>query len=117
MDTTQIAQEVKNLLPAFFFTLPGLCLISLLGMFTHYMKKNIKGETTTEIAGYFRDHFRTTLISAITTLIATAGLYAGFATGQPMDIITVFTLGLSCDSLLNKWEAKANPITEKKEGE
>lgn len=93
--------------PAFLTTLPALIVISLLGMFVHFLKKNIKGETTTEIKSYFSDHFKSTFIAATVTVISTIGLYAGFSTGQPIDIITVFLLGLGFDSTLNSWEKRA----------
>lgn len=88
-------------------SLPMLLIIGVLGMFTHFLKKEIKGETVTDIAAYFADHFKSTFIALVTTLLGVLTYYLTLATGQPADVVTVFLSGYMFDSVLNKWEAKA----------
>lgn len=86
------------------FTLPSLIAIGIVGMFTHFLKKNITGETVAEVKDYFTNHFRSTLIAFIATVFGVAGYYFSMATGQLADIILVGSLGYNFDSLLNKWD-------------
>jgi uncharacterized membrane protein YesL len=88
----------------FILTLPGLIVLGLVGMFSHFLKKNITGETTTEIFDYFRDHFKSTLLALIVTLVSVIGYKMALATGQAADIVVVFLLGFGFDSTLNKWD-------------
>ena len=87
-------------------SLPALLGVGLLGMLVHFFKKEIKGETTTEIRDFFRDHFKSTFIAIVTTLLAVVAYYLTLATGQPADVVTVFMSGYMSDSILNRWEAK-----------
>lgn len=81
-----------------------LLLIALVGMLSHFLKKKIKGETITQIKHYFADHFKTTLLSLIATVI---GYYAYLQYTETPDIIAVFLIGYTCDSLFNKWESES----------
>jgi hypothetical protein len=85
-------------------TLPSLMCIALTGMLMNFFKKQIKGETTTEIRNYFRDHFKSTFTSIVTTVISCFAYYATLSTGKPADILTVFALGYMCDSFFNRWD-------------
>ena len=72
-----------------------------LGMFTHILKKKVRGQTTTAIIKYFSNHAGYT----ITAFIAMLG--AVFAIYDPnMDIYKLFgaclSAGYSCDSMFNK---------------
>lgn len=86
------------------FTLPAQIAVGLLGMMVHFLKKNIKGETLTDIGHYFHDNFKSTFIAAITTVMSVATLYFTLSTGQAIDLVAVFSLGYNFDSALNKWQ-------------
>lgn len=86
--------------------------IGFLGMFSHFLKKNIKGETGTEIVRYFHDNFKTTLLAFIATFIGTSAYHIAISTGGTADLINAFMLGFSFDSMLNKWEATGAKIKE-----
>lgn len=89
------------------FTLPSLLGIGLMGMMIHFMRQKIKGETLTEITAYFSDNFKSTFIAVVSTMISVATTYFTLATGQPIDLLTVFGLGYMSDSFFNKWEKPA----------
>jgi hypothetical protein len=89
---------------AFLFTLPWLCLIAQIGMFTHFLKQKVKGETLTEIGRYFRDNVKSTLIALIVTQITVMGLALSTPLDRPLDLVTVFLLGFTFDNTINKWE-------------
>ena len=97
-------------LPAWLMSLPALICVSILGMFIHFLKKNVAGETTTDIRNYFRDHFKSTFIALSVTVISTLAFYGSLATGQPADLVTIFLLGFGFDSTLNKWQAKVQNV-------
>lgn len=82
----------------------GLLVVGLLGMLIHFFKKNIKGETVTEIADYFKDHFKSTFIAIVMTVIGVLAYKFQLATGQFADVITVFGIGYTFDSMFNKWD-------------
>jgi Na+/proline symporter len=82
----------------------GLVVIGLLGMLVHFFKKQIKGETLTEIKDYFGDHFKSTFIAVVTTIIGVITYKFSLGTGLPADIITVFGIGYTFDSIFNKWD-------------
>lgn len=88
-------------------SLPSLLAIGLLGMMMHFLKQKIKGESLTDVLGYFKDNFKSTFIAFVSTVIATLGTYFTLSTGQPIDIMTIFGIGYMCDSIFNKWEGKA----------
>lgn len=82
----------------------GLSIIGLLGMLIHFFKKQIKGETVSEITDYFKVHFKSTFIAVVTTLIGVLAYKFTLATGQAADIVTVFGIGYTFDSIFNKWD-------------
>lgn len=82
----------------------NLYLIAIVGMLMHFFKKQIKGETITEIAGYFKDHFKSTIIAVIATTIGFLGYYFLLSSGQKSDIFAVFGVGYMSDSFFNKYE-------------
>lgn len=86
------------------FELPSLLVIGMIGMFSHFLKKNVTGETLVEIKGYFSNHFKSTLLAVIATFIAVISYYFTIPTGQIHDILIVGSLGYNCDSLFNKWD-------------
>ena len=86
------------------FTLPSLVGVGLLGMLVHFLKKNIKGETLTDIRHYFADNFKSTLVAIISTVIGTVATYFTLAVGDTIDLITVFGIGYTFDSFFNKWD-------------
>jgi C4-dicarboxylate transporter len=96
MQTTQISPWLLSL--------PSLLIISILGMFIHFLKKNIKGETVTEIKQYFSDNLKSTFIALVATVVGTLAFYFGARTGTGVDIISAFGCGYTFDSLFNKWD-------------
>ena len=83
--------------------------VALLGMFSHFLKKKVKGESPTEILGYFKDNFKSTLIAVIATTVSFLAFYFEASDGAPTglkDVITVFGLGYLNDSVFNKYEGK-----------
>lgn len=80
----------------------GYFLVALIGMFTHFARKKMKGETVTEVKNYFRTHFRS-------TLLALAGTIVGFillVSTDSLNLIAAFLAGFTCDSAFNKWDDK-----------
>lgn len=88
------------------FLAPGmLYVVAILGMLLHFMKKNIKGETPTEIKNYFKDHFKSTFIAfAGTTIAYLAYYFVSIELKSKPDIIAVFGLGYMFDSFFNKYD-------------
>lgn len=82
----------------------GLLIVGLLGMLIHFFKKQIKGETVTEIASYFKDHFKSTFTAVVCTVIGVLAYKFQLATGQFADVVTVFGIGYTFDSMFNKWD-------------
>ena len=80
--------------------------IAFLGMIVHFLKKKVKGESFTAIAGYFKDNPKSTIIAFVATLVGVAAYYTQLATGSNADLLAVFMIGYSVDSALNRWEAK-----------
>lgn len=83
-----------------------LLVYSLLGMIIHFLKKSIKGETLADIKMYFSEHFKSTFIAVVSTLIATLAYYLTLSNDSVTDIIFAFGAGYTCDSFFNKWEPK-----------
>ncbi len=81
-----------------------LYLISIVGMLMHFFKKQIKGETVTEIAGYFKNHFKSTIVALVATTVGFLGYYFLLASGQKADIFALFSVGYMSDSFFNKWD-------------
>lgn len=90
----------------FIFSVGALYLIALLGMLTHFFKKQIKGETFLEIRDYFSSHLKSTVSAFIITSVAFFSYYYTLATGSTADIATSFMMGYMFDSMLNKWESR-----------
>jgi cytosine/uracil/thiamine/allantoin permease len=82
----------------------GQYLICLAGMLVHFLKKEIKGETITEVKDYFRDHPKNTVIAFIATTVAFAAYHFQLSTGGNVDLIVVFTTGYTFDSIFNKYD-------------
>jgi hypothetical protein len=89
-----------------FLTPAALYGVSLVGMLMHFLKKQIKGESVTEIKNYFKDHFRSTLIAFLSTSIGFLAYYFLLATGQIADVATCVGIGYLSDSLFNKWDSQ-----------
>jgi len=90
----------------FLYSFAGLYIVALLGMLTHFLKKNIKGETPTEILGYFKDNFKSSLTAIILTSVMFFAYYQLFITAESVkDIMIVFLIGYAFDSTFNKYEA------------
>lgn len=85
-------------------SLPSLIGIGLIGMFSHFLKKNVTGETIVEIKDYFKNHFKSTILALISTVLTVVGYYFSISTGQVADILLVGSLGYNFDSLFNKWD-------------
>ena len=84
---------------------PGiLYVISLIGMLMHFFKKQIKGETISEITDYFRDHFKSTVMAFVATTIGFLAYYFLLSSGQKADIFGVFGVGYMFDSIFNRYE-------------
>ena len=88
---------------SFFTSVSSLFVIAYLGMFSHFLKQNVKGETATDIFHYFNDNFKSTFLAVVATFITTLGFIFTLKSGQAVDIVAVFGLGYCCDSLWNKW--------------
>lgn len=102
---TDAATEDEEL--QWLLSLPALIVTGLLGMLTHFMKKQVRGETLTDIRNFFRDHFKSTFIAVTVTVVSVVGYYVTLATGQFADVVLVFLLGFGFDSTLNTWEQRA----------
>jgi len=87
----------------------SLYLIAIIGMLMHFFKKQIKGETITEIASYFSSHFKSTIIALVATTIGFLAYYFLLASGQKADIFGVFATGYMFDSIFNKWDKEVPP--------
>lgn len=91
-------------------SLPSLIFLSLFGMFIHFLKKNIKGETLTDITTYFKDNAKSTFIACVATIVGELGVYFTLMpdtiSGESMALIliTSFGTGYTFDSLFNKWD-------------
>lgn len=82
----------------------SLSAIAQIGMLTHFLKKKVTGETLTAIAGYFRDNVKSTLIAIIVTQVTVMGLFLSTPMDRPLDLVTIFLLGYTFDSSINKWD-------------
>ena len=69
----------------------------LLGMISHFLKLEVKGQTFNDIKTYFGNHFKDTIVATIATLFA-AGL--AFIMGQ--GLMAAFLAGYAFDSVFNK---------------
>lgn len=88
-----------------------LAVVAYLGMFTHFLKKKVKGETPTEIWKYFHDNVKDTITAIIATFVGFVSYMATIQTGMAADFIVVFGLGYMCDSLFNRWDGNGKTDT------
>ena len=70
-----------------------LYFVSLIGMFTHFLKKQIKGESILDITDYFKLHFKSTILAFVATTIGYFGYQFLLASGQKADIFAIFAVG------------------------
>lgn len=82
----------------------ALYAIAILGMLMHFFKKQIKGESAVEIAGYFKVHLKSTFIALVATTIGFLGYFFYLKSGEVYDIFIVFGTGYLSDSFFNKWD-------------
>lgn len=82
----------------------SLYVIAILGMLMHFFKKQIKGESFIEIKDYFKLHFKSTVVAFVSTSIAFFGYYLALSSGTMADVIAVFGLGYTFDSVFNRWD-------------
>lgn len=85
----------------------GLFLCSLAGMFVHFLKKNVKGETSTEIIDYFRDNFKSTSLAVFWTAVGFLTAISADAISNERVVASVLTaalIGYTFDSVANKWD-------------
>lgn len=80
----------------------GYYISALLGMFAHFLKKNIKGESRTEVRKYFKENYRTTLYA----LIATSLGFAIVVMADQANIVSAFGVGYMFDSAMHQWDSK-----------
>lgn len=84
-----------------------LYIVALLGMFSHFLKKNMRGETNTNVLSYFKDNIASTLNAFIwvtfSYFVYLQNVYNG---GGVLDIAAVFMIGFTFDSLMNKYSPK-----------
>jgi hypothetical protein len=86
---------------------PGsLYIIALIGMLMHFFKKQIKGETVSDITNYFKLHFKSTVMAFVATTVGFLAYHFLLASGQKADIFGVFATGYMFDSIFNKWDKK-----------
>lgn len=83
-------------------------LVSLLGMFAHFLKKKVKGESLVEIKSYFESHFKSTMLAFVGTFFGFVGLVAF---GE-VSYLTAPMVGYLFDSIFNKWDT----LEETKQG-
>lgn len=87
--------------------------VALAGTFTHYIKKWLRGETDDGALQYLLNR-QALRYSAQTMLAVIAAVGTLFLTGQ-VDVSTIaglsaiFTIGYTCDNLLNKDSIEAGP--------
>lgn len=79
----------------------GYVVLAFAGMFAHFLKKNIKGETFTEVRNYFRDNFKQTALAVFGTAI---GLIIAISTDN-LNWMSAPLIGYTFDSVFNKWDS------------
>ncbi len=74
--------------------------LGLVGMFMHFLKLKVKGQSAEDIAQYFKENFKGTLTAIGSTGFAIAGLWA---TSDPVNYIPALLasvpLGFAFDSV------------------
>jgi len=82
----------------------SLYFVALLGMFSHFLKKNMRGETNTNVLNYFKDNIVSTVNAFIwVTFSYIVYLQNVYNSGGVLDIAAVFMIGFAFDSLMNKY--------------
>lgn len=81
-----------------------LIMLAFCGMFLHFLKKKVRGESLTAISRYFTTHPKYTLMSSMATMLFTYGYFHEYMQGGTFDIIAAVMIGYNCDSLFNKLE-------------
>ena len=90
----------------FIYSFTGLYIIALLGMITHFLKKDIKGEQPDEILAYFKKNFKSTVTAFILTTVMYIAYHQLFVVEADVkDIMVIFLIGYAFDSTFNKYEA------------
>lgn len=79
----------------------------LVGMFMHFLKLRVKGQSAEDVLQYFKENFKGTLTAIISTGFAIAGVWA---TADPSNavplIIASVPLGFSFDSVFTSGARK-----------
>ena len=68
-----------------------------LGMISHFLKLEVKGQTVDDIKTYFVNHFKDTVVAVIATLFA-----AALAFIMVQGLMAAFLAGYTFDSVFNK---------------
>ena len=75
-------------------------LMGLFGVFAHFLKSKIKGQTTAAIKNYFLTHNRDTLLALICYIAAFVVLYEL----KELSFLTAFMAGYTCDTFFSRME-------------
>ena len=73
-------------------------IVTLFGVFAHFAKKKIKGQTLDSVKTYFKSNFKSTMIMFGSAVI----LFASAIAAGGLNIITAATIGYTADSLYNE---------------
>ena len=84
--------------------------IGIFGMFIHFLKRKVKGESLLAIWQFFTNNLKTSIIALVFTSVGTAAYYTQVGTGEVVDLLMVFSIGFNVDSLINKWDKKGTPV-------
>ena len=88
----------------FITSMPFAIMVSLLGMFVHFLKKKVRGETLIEVRDYFKNNLKSTIVAFIGTIVTALSYYATMPEGSNIDLVAYFLIGFSNDSFFNKWD-------------
>lgn len=106
---------MDELLALNFVNLAIAMAVALAGTFTHYIKKWLRGETDDGALHYLlnRDALRYSVQAMFAVATAVLGLFVtGYADVNTIaGLSALFTIGYTCDSLLNKDSAQATQPT------
>ncbi len=91
---------------AWIFTLEFQLLVGVIGMFVHFLKKKVMGETLTAIGAFFKDNFKSTIVAVISTIIGVVAYYFTLSVDAINDPMAAFGIGYTFDSVFNKWDGK-----------
>lgn len=82
----------------------GYFALAFLGMLGHYLKRRVKGETFSDVRGYFVNHARESILSLIGLVI---GFLAAYST-ETLNMVSAPLIGYTADSIFNRWEEPEN---------